>query len=47
MLKAVEAIAPIHQAKILSYMKTLGIRVGLIINFHETELRKGLKRFVL
>ena len=46
-LKAVEAIAPIHEAKLLSYMKTLNIRAGLIVNFHETQLKKGLRRFVL
>lgn len=46
-LKAVEDIAPIHQAKLLSYMKLLDIPVGLIINFHEIRLVDGVRRMVL
>src|SRR5438105_3903068 len=32
-LKTVEALAPIHQAQLLSYLKTTGLRLGLLINF--------------
>jgi GxxExxY protein len=46
-LKAVEEILPIHQAQILTYMKLSGIHLGLLINFHQTRLIDGLKRFVL
>lgn len=46
-LKAVETLLPLHQAQILTYMKLSGIRVGLLINFHQTRLVDGLKRFVL
>jgi GxxExxY protein len=45
-LKAVEAIAPIHQAKLLSYLKTTGLRLGLIINFKVLVLKDGIKRVV-
>lgn len=45
-LKAVEEIAPIHQAQIISYLKMSGRSLGLLINFHETHLRDGIKRFV-
>ena len=46
-LKAVETILPIHQAQILTYMKLSGIHLGLLINFHQTRLVDGLKRFIL
>ena len=46
-VKAVEAIAPIHQATALSYMKLLDVPVGLIINFHEVKLTDGVRRLYL
>jgi GxxExxY protein len=46
-LKAVSAIDPIHIAQILSYLKALNIRVGLLINFHEVMLRDGIRRILL
>jgi GxxExxY protein len=45
-LKAVEAIAPIHQAQILSYLKATGLRLGLLINFNVMILKDGIKRRV-
>ena len=45
-LKAVEALAPIHQAQLLSYLKLSGKHVGLLINFHVVHLRDGIKRMV-
>lgn len=46
-LKAVETLLPIHQAQILTYLKLSGLRIGLLINFHQTRLVDGLKRFIL
>ena len=46
-LKAVRRLEPVFDATILSYMKTTGIRAGLLINFHETLLKTGIRRFVL
>ena len=46
-LKAVETLLPIHEAQILSYMKLSGIRIGLLVNFHQSRLVDGLKRFIL
>ena len=45
-LKAVEAILPIHQAQLLSYLKLSGKEAGLLINFHVLHLRDGIKRMV-
>jgi GxxExxY protein len=44
-IKAVQELAPIHDAQLLSYLLP-GKRVGLIINFHVRVLKDGLKRVV-
>src|SRR5271165_2372808 len=45
-VKCVEAIHPVHQAQLLSYMRLSGVGVGLLINFHVAHLRDGIKRMV-
>jgi GxxExxY protein len=45
-VKAVEAIAPIHQAQLLAYLKLSGKRLGLLINFNALHLKDGIKRLV-
>jgi GxxExxY protein len=45
--KSVEALLPIHQAQILTYMRLAKVPVGLLINFNVTKLQDGIKRFVL
>ena len=46
-LKAVEALAPIHKAQVISYLKAMGIHLGLLINFNVPVLRAGIQRVVL
>jgi GxxExxY protein len=46
-LKAVEALLPVHEAQLLTYLRLSGKRVGLLINFNVDVLRKGIKRRVL
>ena len=46
-LKAIEDLAPIHQAQIISYLKLTGKPIGLLINFHTLHLKDGIKRFVV
>jgi len=45
-IKCAEAIHPVHQAQLLSYMRLSGRSVGLLINFHVAHLRDGIKRMV-
>jgi len=45
-VKCVEAVHPVHQAQLLSYMRLSGIGVGLLINFYVAHLRDGIKRMV-
>jgi GxxExxY protein len=44
-LKNVEALNPVHEAQILTYMKFAEKRTGLLINFNVTLLKNGLKRY--
>jgi GxxExxY protein len=46
-LKAVEVLHPFSKAQLLSYMKLLNIPLGLLINFHEPVLKKGIIRMIL
>ena len=46
-IKSVEALLPIHQAQILTYMRLANVAIGLLINFNVTRLQTGIKRFVL
>ncbi len=46
-LKSVEEIKGIHEAQLLTYMKLAGVKIGLLINFNNTKLKDGIKRFVL
>ena len=45
-LKAKESIHPIDEAQLLSHMRLLDLRVGLLIDFHVTVLKNGIKRMV-
>ena len=45
-VKSVDAISPVHQAQILSYLRLSGKSIGLLINFNVVHLKDGIKRFV-
>ncbi len=45
-LKAVEELAPIHEAQLISYLRLSGKKVGLLINFNVTVLKDGIRRLV-
>lgn len=45
-LKAIEQIAPIHEAVVLTYLKLSGNRVGLLLNFHVPVLKEGVRRYI-
>ena len=46
-LKTVEALLPIHEAQLLTYLKLSGIKKGLLMNFIVAVLKDGIKRMVL
>lgn len=43
-LKAVDRLAPIHTAQLITYLKLSNIKTGLLINFNVKKLTDGLKR---
>ncbi|MEI7732789.1 MAG: GxxExxY protein [Verrucomicrobiota bacterium] len=43
-LKSVEKLAPVHGKQILTYLRLLGFRLGLLINFGEALVKDGIKR---
>lgn len=46
-LKAVQEIAPIHEAQVISYMNQLQVPKGILINFHCTNIfKEGQKTFI-
>ena len=46
-LKTIQKILPVHRAQLLTYLKLLPAKVGLIINFQEARLTDGICRLVL
>jgi GxxExxY protein len=46
-LKAVDTLLPIHTAQMISYLKALRRRLGLLINFNVPMLRRGIQRIVM
>ena len=45
-LKAVERIAPIHEAQVLNYLKLTGFKLGMLLNFNVTRMTDGIQRIV-
>ncbi len=45
-IESVEALAPIHEAQLLTYLKLTGVKVGLLINFNVVVLKEGIRRLV-
>jgi len=45
-IKSVEALAPIHEAQTLSYLRLSGSRLALLINFNVLVLRDGIRQFI-
>jgi GxxExxY protein len=46
-VKSLIAIAPVHEAQLLTYMRLAEVKVGLLFNFNEIVLKNGIRRKVL
>ena len=46
-IKAVEALLPVHQAQILTYLRLSNLHLGLLINFNVPKLKEGIRRFII
>lgn len=45
-IKAVPVLLPVHEVQLQTYLRMSSLPVGLLMNFHATRLKDGLKRFV-
>ena len=43
-LKSIEKLAPVHAKQVLTYLRLMDLRVGLLINFGAPTLKEGIKR---
>ena len=43
-IKAVERILPIHEAQLLTYLRLSRLKWGLLLNFHTSVLKQGIRR---
>ncbi|CAN5338603.1 GxxExxY protein [soil metagenome] len=46
-VKAIDALASIHTAQLLTYLRFAQIRLGYLVNFNTTRLKDGFRRLVL
>lgn len=46
-IKAVNEIAPIHKAQLMTYLKLAELKVGLLLNFNVKDMKQGIKRIVM
>jgi GxxExxY protein len=45
--KSFDRLLPIHEAQVLTYLKLSGLKLGMLINFNVTLLRRGIRRIIL
>ncbi|MFA6563717.1 MAG: GxxExxY protein [Verrucomicrobiia bacterium] len=45
-LKAVEQLAPVHKAQVVTYLKLMRLPLGLLINFNEVLIKNGIRRIL-
>jgi GxxExxY protein len=44
--KTVDAIIPLHEAQLLTYLKLSGYKLGFVLNWNVTLLKNGIKRMI-
>ncbi len=45
-IKSQEAIAPVHQKQLLTYLRLTGLKLGILVNFNEALIKDGIQRIV-
>jgi len=43
-IKSVEDLHPVHGKQLLTYLRLMGLKLGVLINFNEAMLKDGIKR---
>lgn len=44
--KSVQALAPIHEAQMITYLKLSGLKLGFLFNWNVPRIKDGIRRFV-
>jgi GxxExxY protein len=45
-LKSVETIAPVHKKQVLTHLRLMNLKLGLLINFGDELIKSGISRIV-
>ena len=45
-LKSVETLLPVHGKQLLTYLRLLGLPLGLLVNFGAATFKDGIRRIV-
>jgi GxxExxY protein len=45
-IKSIRKLASVHRAQVMSYLKTMNLRVGLLMNFNHVTFREGVRRII-
>ena len=45
-IKSVEALAPVHMKQLLTYLRLMNLRLGLLLNFNVELMKNGIQRVV-
>ena len=46
-VKAIEALLPIHQAQVMTYLRLSGLRLGFLMNFNVQMFKTGVRRIAI
>lgn len=46
-IKTVEELNDVHTAQVLTYLKLGNYKLGLLLNFHVSLLKNGIKRIIM
>jgi GxxExxY protein len=46
-IKSVEALLPLHQAQLLTYLRLASCSIGLLLNFNTVSMTDGIKRCIV
>jgi GxxExxY protein len=46
-LKSVEAMIPVYESQLMTYLRLSGVRLGYLINFNVPHLKDGIKRIIV
>jgi GxxExxY protein len=45
-IKSVEVLAPVHRKQLLTYLRLMNLRLGLLLNFNVELMKNGIQRVV-